>query len=271
MGSQFHCNLLEGNKLKLKPPTMSGFVTLFALVAAAFAEPEANAEADPQLLVYGAHTTGGLVHHPLSGAVTPDDTAAVKVARAQHLTARAQHLTAKYGLPLTYSAHHVAAAKAVLPLTYTYPSAYPYTYSRFVKREAEAEADADPAFYYNNAYNTYPFTYGYPSATYTCPTYATGCTPKTVLPYTAAKTVLPYTYRYPTYTTGARLIHNIHKREAEADPYTFYNGVYGLNYGFPYTSTGFTGYKHPYTYSTVAAHPAYTSAYTTYPYAAYHY
>jgi len=284
--------------------TMNRFVTLFALVAAAFAEPEANAEADPQLLVYGnAHTSAGLVHHPASGAVVPDETLSVKAAKHQHLTA-------KFGLPLAYSApHFVAAQPAViakpvvakpvvaantvlpytaLPLTYNYQAAYPYThYSHIVhKREAEAEAEADPALYYNNAYS-YPYTARYasyyPSTKYTYPTYATGYTAKTVLPYTApvvtapvvtaAKTVLPYTYNYPTYTTGTH--HLIHKREAEAeaeaDPYTFYSNAFGHNYGLPYT-TGYTGYsRYPYTYSTVAAYPGYNSAYT-YPYAArYHY
>jgi len=267
-------------------------MTIFALVAAAFAEPQApesytqklakrdaNAEADPQLLVYGtAHTTGGLVHHSLSGAVVPEDTHAVKVAKAQHLTA-------KFGTPYVYPAikptiavKPVVPAKTVtyttgLPLTYNYPAAYPYTqYHGLVKRDAdaEAEAEADPAFYYNNAYRfPYTGTYGtYAYPTYTYPTYSTGYTAKTVVPYTA-KTVLP-TYTYPTYTSGLRVLHK-REAEAEADPYTLYTHAYGLNhglnyglnYGFPFT-TGYTSY--PYTYKNVG----YTSAY---PYlaSAYHY
>jgi len=258
---------------------MNRFMTIFALVAAAFAEPEANAEADPQLLVYGtAHTTGGLVHHLASGAVVPDDTHAVKVAKAQHLTA-------KFGTPYVYPAikptiavKPVVPAKTVtyatgLPLTYNYPAAFPYTqYHGLVKRDADAEADADPAFYYNHAYRfPYTGTYGtYAYPTYTYPTYSTGYTAKTVVPYTS-KTVLP-TYTYSTYPTGVRVIHKREaEAEAEADPYTLYthsyglnHGLnYGLNYGFPYTS-GYTSY--PYTYNNVG----YTSAY---PYlaSAYHY
>merc|ERR1711973_634671 len=249
MGSQFHYNHLEGNKSSSvynKPSTMNRFLAIFALVAAAFAEPEANAEADPQLLVYGtAHTTGGLVHHSLSGAVVPEDTHAVKVAKAQHLTA-------KFGTPYVYPAikptiavKPVVPAKTVayttgLPLTYNYPAAFPYTQS----------------------YGTY----SYP--TYTYPTYSTGYIAKTVVPYTA-KTVLP-SYTYPTYTSGLRVLHK-REAEAEADPYTLYTHAYGLNhrlnyginYGFPYT-TGYTSY--PYTYNNVG----YTSAY---PYlaSAYHY
>merc|ERR1711978_781548 len=83
MGLQFHSKL-EG-KRKNQKATMLRFVTLFALVAAVFAEPEAQ-----------------MVHHP-NGAVVPDDTMAVKLARSQHLTA-------KFGMPLAYS----------LPYTYTY-------------------------------------------------------------------------------------------------------------------------------------------------------
>jgi len=252
-------------------------MTIFALVAAAFAEPEANAEADPQLLVYGtAHTTGGLVHHPASGAVVPDDTLSVKAAKAQHLTA-------KFGTPYVYHAvkptiavKPVVPAKTVTyttPLTYNYPAAYPYTfYHGLVKRDAdaepEAEAEADPAFYYNNAYRfPYTGTYGtYAYPTYTYPTYSAGYTAKTVVPYTA-KTVLP-AYTYSTYPTGVRVIHK-REAEAEADPYTLYTHAYGLNhglnyglnYGFPYT-TGYT--SHPYIYNNVG----YTSAY---PYLAYHY
>merc|ERR1711973_823610 len=235
----------------------------FALVSTAFAEPEANAEADPQLLVYGtAYTTGGLVHHSLSGAVVPDETPAVKAATVQHLQAKAQHLTAKFGTPYVYPAikptiavKPVVPAKTVayttgLPLTYNYPAAFPYTqYHGLVKRDADAkaEAEADPAFYYNNAYR-FPYTgaygtYAYP--TYTYPTYSTGYTAKTVLP----------TYTYPTYTSGLRVLHK-REAEAEADPYTLYTHAYGLNhglnyglnYGFPYT-TRYTSY--PYTYNNV--------------------
>merc|ERR1712133_155253 len=171
----------------LQQTNMNRFLAIFALVATAFAEPEANAEADPQLLVYGAaHTTGGLVHHSLSGAVVPEDTHAVKVAKAQHLTA-------KFGTPYVYPAikptiavKPVVPAKTVayttgLPLTYNYPAAYPYSfYHGLVKRDADAEADAeaDPAFYYNNAYR-FPYTgaygtYAYPAYTY--PTHYTGYT-----------------------------------------------------------------------------------------------
>merc|ERR1719283_457638 len=260
---------------------MNRFMTIFALVAAAFAEPEANAEADPQLLVYGtAHTTGGLVHHPASGAAVPDDTLSVKAAKAQHLTA-------KFGTPYVYHAvkptiavkptvavKPVVPAKTVtyttgLPLTYNYPAAYPYTfYHGLVKRDADAEADAeaDPAFYYNNAYR-FPYTgthgtYSYP--TYTYPTYSTGYTAKTVVPHTA-KTVLP-TYTYPTYTSGLRVLHK-REAEAEADPYTLYTHAYGLNhglnyglnYGFPY-ATGYTSYPYPYN------NVGYTSAYPYYHY-----
>merc|ERR1711973_706546 len=287
MGSQFHYNHLEGNKSSSvynKPSTMNRFLAIFALVSTAFAEPEANAEADPQLLVYGAaHTTGGLVHHSLSGAVVPDETPAVKAATVQHLQAKAQHLTAKFGTPYIYpvikpaiAVKPVLPAKTVtyatsLPLTYNYPAAFPYTqYHGLVKRDADAEAEADPAFYYNNAYRfPYTGTYGtYAYPTYTYPAYSTGYIAKTVVPYTA-KTVLP-SYTYPTYTSGLRVLHK-REAEAEADPYTLYTHAYGLNHGLNYglpCTTGYTRYNtYQHTYKTVG-HSAYT-----YPYLApaYHY
>merc|ERR1711978_801949 len=201
MGLQFHSKL-EG-KRKNQKATMLRFVTLFALVAAVFAEPEAQ-----------------MVHHP-NGAVVPDDTMAVKLARSQHLTA-------KFGIPLAYSLPYTYQ-RNILPYAYTYPWPYttgyartiaPYTYAQNVmpytytypytnarliaKREAEAEAD--PLTIYSNAYSAY--NYAWP--------YTTGYA-RTIAPYTYARNVMPYTYTYPTYT-NAHLIAKRQAKKGEADP-----------------------------------------------------
>merc|ERR1712121_463638 len=124
MGLQFHSKLQEGNTST--NPNMNRFISLFALVACALAEPEA----DPQYLILGdAHAKhAGLVKHPLSGAVVPDETNSVKAAKLQHLTAKANAYA--YHAPYAYAPYAYAA---------------PYT---IAKRDAEAEpkADADPQF-----------------------------------------------------------------------------------------------------------------------------
>merc|ERR1712217_605788 len=113
---------------------MKAFVAV-ALAAAAQAAPEA----DPQVLlaqplVYGnAHTQIHSEVKHANGAVVPDDTLSVKVAKAQHLTAKANAYLNK-------------------PLVYTAP---------VVKTEADSEArpeaEADPALLINGAY---PGVYG---------------------------------------------------------------------------------------------------------------
>merc|ERR1712122_335144 len=223
MGLQFHSKL-EG-KRKNQKATMLRFVTLFALVAAVFAEPEAQ-----------------MVHHA-NGAVVPDDTMAVKLARSQHLTA-------KFGMPLAYSLPYTYQ-RSILPYAYTYP----YTNARIIAKR-EAEAKADPLTIYSNAYNyAWPYTTAhliakreaeaeadpltiysnaYSAYNYAWP-YTTGYA-RTIAPYTYAQNVMPYTYTYP-YTNA----HLIAKREAEAeaDPLTIYSNAYSAyNYAWPYT----TGY-----------------------------
>merc|ERR1712026_498564 len=201
-------------KGRTKKATMLRFVTLFALVAAVFSEPEAQ-----------------MVHHA-NGAVVPDDTMAVKLARSQHLTA-------KFGMPLAYSLPYTYQ-RSILPYAYTYP----YTKSHIIAKR-EAEAKADPLTIYSNAYNyAWPYTTGYA---------------RTIAPYTYARNVMPYTYTYP-YTSA----HIIAKREAEAeaDPLTIYSNAYSAyNYAWPYT-TGYARTFAPYTYAQNVMPYTYTYPYT---------
>merc|ERR1712168_971288 len=149
---------------------MKAFVAV-ALAAAAQAAPEA----DPQVLlalplVYGnAHTQIHSEVKHANGAVVPDDTLSVKVAKAQHLTAKANAYLNK---PLVYTApvvNTVATAPVVqqaLPLVHqtvaspvvSYTGAYPHVYgTHYIKREADSEAqpeaEADPALLIHGAYN----------------------------------------------------------------------------------------------------------------------
>jgi len=236
---------------------MKAFVAV-ALAAAAQAAPEA----DPQVLlaaqplVYGnAHTQIHSEVKHANGAVVPDDTLSVKVAKAQHLTAKANAYLNK---PLVYTApvvKTVATAPVVqqtLPLVHqtvaspivSYTGAYPY---HFIKREADSEAqpeaEADPALFINGAYpSVYGGVYGAhhlvnPALTYTTPLVSNVAT-------VAAKPIVPVvktpvvSYNYgvhtPLTTSYTHLIKREADSEAEADPLTVVNpyttGLYGNAY-----------------------------------------
>jgi hypothetical protein len=209
----------------------------------AVAEPEA----DPQYLVnpYVGYTHP-VVQHPyvytapvvkapvvkyvdphhtegMTAAGVPEKTDSVKLAEAFHKTA---------------AVHADALAKVkpyVLPYHYTTPYAYGYHHA-LGKREAEA----DPQLLYSG--------YHYPYATTGVAGYH--------LPYTYTGAVVPkvahkvaYTTPYAYVPTGAHatypVVHHLGKREAEADPYYYYNTYH------PYTTTYGYGYHgYPYHYGT---------------------
>merc|ERR1711902_382237 len=149
---------------------MKAFVAV-ALAAAAQAAPEAGPQVLlAQPLVYGnAHTQIHSEVKHANGAVVPDETLSVKVAKAQHLTAKANAYLNK---PLVYTApvFNTPVVHQTLPLVHqtvaspvvSYTGAYPHVFgTRFIKRKADAEAQpeaqADPAYlipgtYYNGVY-----------------------------------------------------------------------------------------------------------------------
>merc|ERR1711923_60793 len=263
MGTAVPVLPLEGKKYKNLTPTMKAFVAV-ALAAAAQAAPEA----DPQVLlaqplVYGnAHTQIHSEVKHANGAVVPDDTLSVKVAKAQHLTAKANAYLNK---PLVYTApvvKTVATAPVVqqtLPLVHqtvaspivSYTGAYPY---HFIKREADSEAqpeaEADPALLINGAY---PSVYGAGlyghqlvnhGVTYTTPLVSNVATvaAKPIVPTVVKTPVVSYNYGVNTpLTTGFTGYTHLIKREAdseaEADPLTVvspYTGLYGNVYSGVY-------------------------------------
>merc|ERR1712027_252847 len=248
MGTQFHLEGSPASSLKKldrffrpRPPiTMKMFLVL-ALVAAVCAEPEA----DPQLLLHtpyvkpvvpvvdATHYTAGVQKFP-NGAVVPEDTMSVKLAKAQHFQAKAvEYMKKPYMVaPVVYKAP-IAPVAPLAHHTYA-PYTYPYAAHHVFKREAEAEPEADSQVLYNTPYTAgvLPYTAG-------------------VLPYTAAQTYIkpavtykaPVVYKAPLttsymapYTYPYAGVQRIFKREAEseADSQVLYNTPYTAGV-LPYT------------------------------------
>merc|ERR1712165_266930 len=285
MGTQFHLEGSPASSLKKldrffrpRPPiTMKMFLVL-ALVAAFCAEPEA----DPQLLLHtpyikpvvdATHYTAG-VQKFSNGAVVPEDTMSVKLAKAQHFQAKAvEYMKKPYMVaPVVYKAP-IAPVAPLAHHTYA-PYTYPYAAHHIFKREAEAEPEADSQVLYNTPYTAgvLPYTAG-------------------VLPYTAAQTYIkpavtykaPVVYKAPLttsymapYTYPYAGVQRIFKREAEAEseaqvlyntpytagvlPYTYKAGV------LPYTagvlpSTVYNAGVVPKVYSGVYPTTSYTYPY----------
>merc|ERR1711981_92407 len=218
---------------------MFRFVALFALVAVAFAEPEA----DPQLFYNHWGVPAVPVVKPVVPVVkyvdphhtegmtkdgVPEKTDSVKIAEKQHEIAHMYENAKKTVVP--YVGY---------PYAYTYPYAHSYVPTvGHVVAKREAEGESDPYLFYNNhlSYTGYPYT----TTGYTGYPYTTTAS----FPYTTAVAGYPYTttmtgYHYP-YT------HTIAKREAEGDAQYFYRGF------TPYTSHAYNyaNYHFPGHYNT---------------------
>merc|ERR1711937_372689 len=142
---------------------MKAFIVLFALVAAAYAEAEA--EADPYLL-YGGYNgyagwggwTGyaGLPY----GAYGYGASAVVKTVEVEPAKVEVKALAtpAVVAAPAAYTYHHAAP---VAYAGYGY-AGFPYAAAHVIAKR-EAEADADPAYFYNGyaGYAGYGFGYAY--------------------------------------------------------------------------------------------------------------
>jgi len=208
-------------------PAYSGLYHPYALNTHAFIkrEAEAEAEADPQLLLNAPVTYSGVHNLAYNGVYNYVKPAVTYTTPVVAKTVVKTPVVAKSVVtPAVYSGMY----------NYGIPSAYHYLGKR--------EAEADPAFYYGN------YGYGYPTYTgytgYTVPAVA-----KTVVPAVATKTVVqtpvvaksvvsPFysALNYPYTTYG----HGLIKREAEAEAEPLYYGNYGYNY--PAYTTGYTGY-----------------------------
>jgi hypothetical protein len=206
---------------------MFKLIALFALVAVAAAEPEA----DSQWVSNYWDVTPHLKTH--SG-----DTVSVAAAKNHHLGLKAHEYAKKAHVysPYVYNVHN---AGVYSPYTYAHTTgvynAYPY-YHHLYKREAEAEpeAESDAALVYRTNYQGYPF---YNTGVYsTYPrTYNTGV--YSAYPYTyntAAYSAYPHNYMY----------NHVFKREAESDSQYLYNTFNGYN-GFNFNR--FNGFYNGYT------------------------
>merc|ERR1712027_290410 len=205
MGTQFHLEGSPASSLKKldrffrpRPPiTMKMFLVL-ALVAAVCAEPEA----DPQLLLHtpyvkpvvpvvdATHYTAG-VQKFSNGAVVPEDTMSVKLAKAQHFQAKAvEYMKKPYMVaPVVYKAP-IAPVAPLAHHTYA-PYTYPYAAHHVFKREAESEADSQVL--YNTPYTAGVLPYTYKAGVLPYTVYNAGVVPKV---YSGVYPTTSYTYPY---------------------------------------------------------------------------
>merc|ERR1712179_599254 len=168
------------------------FFAVLALAAVAFAEPEADAKADPALLygaygyglpyagVYGGYRTYGAYGAYAGGyGYYGKRSADAEPEAAADAEADPALLYGAYGYGLPYSS--VYRSYGAYPYGYRTYGAYPYAYygKRSADAEPEADAEADPALLYGayvyglpyagvyggyrtyGAYGAYPYSYGY--------------------------------------------------------------------------------------------------------------
>merc|ERR1711993_176505 len=233
------------NKLK---STMFRFVALFALVAVAFAEPEADSQfvysnVAGVPVVNGVYNTyAGHVVAPVVKPVVPVVKAAVPaVPVVKYMNPHHTEGMTKEGVPektdsvkiaekqheLAKEIEKVTKVQYVAPYTTYAHAGFPYVHhpvAAHVIAKREADSDADPAVFYNAYGSVYPY-----ASTYTG------------YPYTTAVAGYPYTTGY-TYNTP--VVHHLGKREADSDAALYYK-TYGYNYGSPYAYN----YGTPYTYN----------------------
>merc|ERR1711981_479652 len=238
---------------------MLRIVALFALVAVAFAEPEA----DPQLFYrhWGVPVVNPVVpvvkyvdpHHTegMTKEGVPEKTDSVKIAEKHHEYLKTvEEAKKKVVYPYSVYNHGVYNHGVYNPVYYNHGVVpyynYQYTVPHVVPQVttphvvAKREADSDPALLYSTYghHGVYPHVYGtYPTTTYTG-------YPYTGYPYTYT---YPYTHSYHPYVSSVTAKHVVAKREAEGDAAFSYN-----TYGYPY-HTGYTGYNFynhfPYTHN----------------------
>merc|ERR1712110_1299892 len=177
------------------------FFAVLALAAVAFAEPEADAKADPAVLygaygyglpyasVYGGYRTYGAYPYTYGGAYYGKRSADAEPEAAADAEADPALLYGAYGYGLPYSS--VYRSYGAYPYGYRTYGAYPYGY--YGKGSADAEPEADPALLYTTSNVVSPLTTAYThvaaplTTAYTHPV----ATPvvKTVVPQVATYTV----------------------------------------------------------------------------------
>merc|ERR1712154_349273 len=225
MGTQFlNADVGRGStNLTIKQKsTMFRFVALFALVAVAFAEPEAdsqfvysNVAGVPYHGVY--NTYAGHVVAPVVKPVVPVVKAAVPaVPVVKYMNPHHTEGMTKQGVPektdsvkvaekqheLAKEIEKVTKVQYVAPYTTYAHAGFPYvhhTVAAHVIAKREADSDADPAVFYNAYNGVYPAYSAYSAYPYTT----------AVAGY--AYNYAPYTYNYGTpYTYNAFPYRNVY-------------------------------------------------------------
>merc|ERR1711936_1111316 len=207
------------------------FFAVLALAAVAFAEPEADANADPAVLygaygyglpyasVYGGYRTYG-AYPGYSFGYYGKRSADAEPEAAADAEADPALLYGAYGYGLPYSG--VYRSYGAYPYGYRTYGAYPYAYG---KRSADAEPEADPALLYTTSNVVSPLTTAYTHVTaplttaYTVPqvayTHSVAAPVRTVVPQVATYTVpaVSTVHKAPAHgvaATYAGLVHSSH-------------------------------------------------------------
>merc|ERR1712179_137214 len=203
------------------------FFAVLALAAVAFAEPEADAKADPALLygaygyglpyagVYGGYRTYGAYGAYAGGyGYYGKRSADAEPEAAADAEADPALLYGAYGYGLPYSS--VYRSYGAYPYGYRTYGAYPYAY--YGKRSADAEPEADPALLYTWANVVSPLTTAYTHVAApltTAYTHSVAAPVRTVVPQVATYTVpaVSTVHKAPAHgvaATYAGLVHSSH-------------------------------------------------------------
>merc|ERR1712117_894246 len=208
------------------------FFAVLALAAVAFAEPEAEAKADPALLygaygyglpyagVYGGYRTYGA--YPYAGY----DYGKRSADAEPEAEADPALLYRAYGYGLPYSGVY----------GYRTYGAYPYTYGYYGKRSADADAEADPALLYTTSNVVSPLTTAYTHVAAPLTT-AYAAVPAVAYTHSVAapvvKTVVP---QVATYTVPA--VSTVHKAPAHGVAATYAGLVHSSHVGVCLNNVG---------------------------------
>merc|ERR1712184_168880 len=219
------------------------FFAVLALAAVAFAEPEADAKADPAVLygaygyglpyasVYGGYRTYGAYPYTYGGAYYGKRSADAEPEAAADAEADPALLYGAYGYGLPYSG--VYRSYGAYPYGYRTYGAYPYGY--YGKRSADAEPEADPALLYTTSNVVSPLTTAYTHVA--APLITAYTVPQVAYTHSVAapvvKTVVP---QVATYTVPA--VSTVHKAPAHGVAATYAGLVHSSHVGVCLNNVG---------------------------------
>merc|ERR1712184_54419 len=223
------------------------FFAVLALAAVAFAEPEADAKADPAVLygaygyglpyasVYGGYRTYGAYPYTYGGAYYGKRSADAEPEAAADAEADPALLYGAYGCGLPCSS--VYRSYGAFPYGYRTYGAYPYAY--YGKRSADAEPEADPALLYTTSNVVSPLTTAYTHVAAPLTTAYTHVAAPLTTAYThsvAAPVVSTVVPQVATYTVPA--VSTVHKAPAHGVAATYAGLVHSSHVGVCLNNVG---------------------------------